>query len=295
MSVAIDVVIVSYRCADLLRECLQSLREGANGASAISVCVVDNASGDGTVEVVTREFPEAELIKNSSNRGFAAASNQGIRAGSAPLVLILNPDARLEPGTLAALREVLDANPEVAMVGPKLIRADGSLDHAARRSFPSVRSALAYFTGLQRLVPPAERYTAPNVSEGSVDAINGAFMLIHREALELVGLFDEGYWMYMEDLDLCYRFWQRGLEVWYEPRATARHLKGGSAGEVRSVRLNTAFHYGMYRFYRKFRASEHPPMANLIVYFGIAAKLVVSIISAGLRGPARFRMRRYRG
>lgn len=276
MSAAIDVVIVSYRCADLLRECLRSLRCPQTNRHSLSVYVVDNASGDGTAAVVS-EFPAVELIANSTNRGFAAASNEGIRAGGSPLVLILNPDARIDEDTLDPLLAVLEASPRTAAVGPRLIRPDGSLDHAAKRSFPSVSGSLAYFTGLERLVPAARRYTAPQVDRGPVDAINGAFMLLRRSALEEVGLFDEGYWMYMEDLDLCYRLSRRGWSVWYEPGATAWHVKGGSAGAVRSPRLNAAFHYGMYRFYRKFRAPERSAATNLVVYAGIGAKLGISI------------------
>lgn len=274
----IDVVVVTYRCARLARECLDSISQVQD--APLNVYVVDNASGDGTAEMVRANFPRAELVENDQNLGFAAASNRGIQAGAAPLILILNPDACLEADTLGPLIQVLEERDEVAAVGPKLVRPDGSLDHAAKRSFPTVRGALAYFTGVEKVVRRAEQYTAPDVSEGPVDAISGAFMLIRRSALDEVGLFDEGYWMYMEDLDLCYRLGDAGWQVFYEPRAVAGHIKGGSAGQVRSVRLNAWFHYGMYRFYRKFYAPQRPLLANVVVYAGIATKLV----SAVLRG-----------
>jgi GT2 family glycosyltransferase len=111
-----------------------------------------------------------------------------------------------------------------------------------------------------------------------VDAVNGAFMLIRREALDEVGLFDEGYWMYMEDLDLCWRFKQAGWQTWFEPSVTAIHGKGGSAGSYRSLRLNYAFHYGMFRFYRSHSAPERNPLLNAAVYAGIAVKLAASVV-----------------
>ena len=289
MSVAIDVVIVSYRCADLLRECLGSL-EGLPERESMTVYVIDNASADGTAGVVRAEHPGVHLVENATNRGFAAACNQGIRAGAAPLVLILNPDAALSPETLAPLLERLAAEPRVAAVGPMLMRPDGTVDHAAKRSFPTIRGALSYFTGLDRRAPGRAQYTAPEVAHGPVDAINGAFMLVRREALDEVGLFDEGYWMYMEDLDLCYRLGSAGWTVSYEPRSVATHLKGGSSGAVRSARLNAWFHYGMLRFYRKFYAPDRAWAVNAAVYAGIALKLAVSTVrgwAARLFGAAK--------
>jgi N-acetylglucosaminyl-diphospho-decaprenol L-rhamnosyltransferase len=277
MPESVDVVIVSYRSAELLRECLSSLRRHGDG---LNVHVVDNASGDGTAELVAAEFPEVRLTVNAANRGFAVASNQGICAGAAPWVLILNPDAAIREGTLPTLLAALEADPKAAAAGPKLVRADGELDHAAKRSFPTVAGALSYFTRLDRALPGARQYTAPEVEAGPVDAINGAFMLIRRAALDDVGLFDEGYWMYMEDLDLCYRFAQAGWTTWYEPAATVVHVKAGTSGPIRSPRLNRAFHYGMYRFYRRHYAPLRSPLTNTAVYAGIGAKLAVSLIRA---------------
>jgi GT2 family glycosyltransferase len=112
-------------------------------------------------------------------------------------------------------------------------------------------------------------------------------MLMRRRALDTVGFFDEGYWMYMEDLDLCYRFAQAGWTTWYEPAASVLHVKGGSSGRYRSARLNYAFHYGMYRFYRKFYAADTNPILNLAVYAAIAGKLGASVVrSAFLRRVA---------
>src|SRR5207249_6006255 len=168
-----------------------------------------------------------------------------------------------------------------------------SLAHAGRRSFPTIVGALGHFTGLGRREHAASRlaqYRAPDLTgSGPTDAINGAFMLVRRSAIDEVGLFDEGYWMYMEDLDLCYRFAQAGWVTWYEPSATVIHVKAGSSGRVRSPRLNYAFHYGMFRFYRKHYAATRSRLLSAAVYVGIAAKLVLSLARNALTDSTRAR------
>jgi N-acetylglucosaminyl-diphospho-decaprenol L-rhamnosyltransferase len=289
---ALDVVIVSYRCEALLRGCLESLRWHPAGVST-RVHVIDNASQDGTSEMVAREFPLVELTVNQRNAGFAAAANLGIAAGSAPRVLVLNPDCEIRQGTLDRLLDLLEARPEVGICGPALVRPGGEPDHAAKRGFPTPLSSLGHFAGLGRRprAPAALRGYAPDPSRGGpVDAVNGAFMLIRRSALDEVGLFDEGYWMYMEDLDLSYRFAQAGWTTRYEPSATVVHVKAGTSGPIRSARLNRAFHYGMYRFYRRHYARSRSPLVNIAVYAGIGAKLAVSVSRAWvarLRSSAR--------
>ena len=295
-----DVAIVSFRASDLLRRCLASLREHPP-EEAMTVWVVDNASDDGTAEMVAREFPWVKLVENKENRGFAAATNQAIRAGDAPYLLVLNPDTRVRSGSLARLVGLLESNPEVGICGPRLELADGSFDHAAKRSFPTPLGALGHFSGVGRRSSASERlaqYRAPAVERGPVDAVNGAFMLIRRAALDEVGLFDEGFWMYMEDLDLCYRFAEAGWTTWFEPSVVVTHVKAGTTGPHRSFRLNHAFHYGMYRFYRKHYAPGRSPVVNVAVYAGIALKLVGSMVwsaaaralGAGVR-PADVRSR----
>jgi GT2 family glycosyltransferase len=283
---ALDVVIVAYRCEAMLRDCLASLREHPP-ACPTSIHVVDNASGDGTAEMVEREFPEVRLTRAGVNLGFAAANNLAIRSGAAPYALALNPDTRLTTGALDRLLAVLRGRPEVGLCGPRLERPDGSFDHAARRSFPTPLSALGHFSGVGRRIEAGRlaAYRAPEVESGRVDAVNGACMLIRRAALDQVGLFDEGYWMYMEDLDLCYRLAQAGWVTWYEPEAIVVHVKAGTSGAVRGPRLNYAFHYGMLRFYRKHYAPSRSAIVNAVVYLGIAAKLGVSVARAAVRGP----------
>jgi N-acetylglucosaminyl-diphospho-decaprenol L-rhamnosyltransferase len=279
---SLDVVIVAYRCRELLRACLTSLRDHPPSRPHV-VHVVDNASADGTVEMVRGEFPDTRLTALDANAGFAAANNVAIAAGDGEYVLALNPDTRVTEGALDRLLAVLDRRPEVGIAGCRLELEDGSFDHAAKRSFPTPLGALAHFTGLGRRkgAPRAlTQYRAPDVEAGPVDAVNGALMLIRRRALDEVGLFDEGYWMYMEDLDLCYRFARSGWVTWYEPGATVVHVKAGSSGKLRTPRVNYAFHYGMFRFYRKHYASQRAWPVNGAVYAGIAGKLALSLAAS---------------
>ncbi len=265
----LDVVVVSYRCRELLRDCLGSLRRYP-ASTGTRVWVVDNDSRDGTAEMVSREFPEIGLQLSPGNVGFAAATNRGIRCGAAPYVLALNPDTRVTAGALDRMLEL----------------EDGSLDHACRRSFPTPLGALAHFARIGRRDDAPDwlaQYRAPAVERGPVDAVNGAFMLIRRSALEQVGLFDEGFWMYMEDLDLCFRFAEAGWVTWYEPSVSVVHIKAGTSGRWRRPRLNVAFHYGMWRFYRKHYASKRHRVVNLAVYLGIGVKLGLSLVSSAVR------------
>jgi hypothetical protein len=286
----LDVVIVSYCSKELLRECLRSLR-GHPATGGMTVRVVDNASGDGTAEMVAREFPEVSLTVSPRNVGFAAASNLAIRAGSAPYVLCLNPDTRVTAGALDRMLDLMEERIKLGISGCRLVLRDGTFDYAAKRSFPTPVSALGHFTGIgrQRDAGVLAAYRAPEVESGPVDAVNGAFMLIRRAALEEVGIFDEGYWMYMEDLDLCYRFAEAGWVTWYEPSATVVHVKAGSSGPVRSPRLNYAFHYGMFRFYRKHYAATKGALVSAVVYLGILVKLVLSVSRNAVKRPTRAR------
>jgi N-acetylglucosaminyl-diphospho-decaprenol L-rhamnosyltransferase len=278
---ALEVVIVSHGAEALLRRCLRSLAENPP-AVPHRVTVVDSGSPDGTPDMVAREFPEVRLLRRG-NIGFSAANNLVLRESDAPAILLLNPDTEVRSGTLDTVLDRLRSGPGLGMVGCKLITETGELDHASKRSFPTPLGALAHFTGVGRRQgsPGAlSQYRATHLAEdeaGEVDAVNGAFMLVRAVALREVGLLDEGYWLYMEDLDWCYRFWQRGWKVFYDPAAVALHVKGGSSGERRRPRQEIAFHRGMGRFYRKFYAPKRTPLVNLAIYLGIGLKLALSL------------------
>jgi hypothetical protein len=287
--VSLEVVVVSHGAEALLRRCLASLREHPPARAAMRVTVVDSGSPDGTPEMVAREFPEARLLREG-NIGFSAANNLALRESDADAVLLLNPDTEVYAGTLDAALARLAVDARIGMVGVKLVTASGELDHACKRSFPTPLAALAHFSGLGRrdgAGAALSQYRATQLGDdepGEVDAVNGAFMLCRRAAVREVGLLDEGYWLYMEDLDWCHRFWDAGWKVFYEPAGVALHVKGGSSAGRRAPRQEIAFHRGMARFYRRFEAPERNRLLNAAAYTGIGAKLATSLAITALRG-----------
>ena len=281
------MIVNSTGGRDLLRACLESL-ERHPFTSGMRVWVVDNASEDGAVEMVREHFPWVGVEALSYNAGFCVANNVVLRNVEAPYVLVLNPDTEMSEGALGHMVRLMEEKPEVGMSSCRLVMRDGTFDHAAKRSFPTPLGALAHFlvVGRTRQAPGwLSQYRAPELGEhdaGPVDAVNGAFMLVRREALRDVGLLDEGYWLYMDDLDWCYRFHQRGWEVWYDGRVTILHVKGGTTvverrqSRHRGLRHNVAFHRSMGRFYRKFYGGRQP-LFDALIYVAIGVKLGVAV------------------
>jgi N-acetylglucosaminyl-diphospho-decaprenol L-rhamnosyltransferase len=291
----IDIIIVTSAGArGLLRDCLASIREHPVRSGSAAVYVTDNASEDGTADMVRTEFPEVSLVSFPRNAGFCIANNYWLCRSQAPFVLLLNPDTELTEGALDYMLDSIRERLDVGVAGCRLVQRDGSFDHAAKRSFPTPFSALAHFTGVGRRPsagPRLAQYRAPELSEweaGEVDAVNGAFMLVRHEAMERVGLLDEGYpTPGMEDLDWCYRFKRQGWKIWYDGGATVIHVKVGATvearrrGRYRSYSHNRAFHRSMARFYRKFYAGRNR-LVDLAVYLGIETKLVISATRSAL-------------
>ncbi|MGN6255059.1 MAG: glycosyltransferase family 2 protein [Solirubrobacterales bacterium] len=281
--------MVSHGAEALLRRCLRSLAEHPIAGGEMRVTVVDSGSPDATPEMVEGEFPWVRLLRRG-NIGFSAANNLVLRESEAEAVLLLNPDTGVYAGTLDAALARLRSEERIGMVGVKLVTESGELDHACKRSFPTPLSALAHFTGVGRgegAGGALSQYRAPHLDDdepGEVDAVNGAFMLCRAEAIREVGLLDEGYWLYMEDLDWCHRFWDAGWKVFYEPAGVALHVKGGSSAARRAPKQEIAFHRGMGRFYRRFEAPRSNPLLNAAVYAGIGAKLATSLAITALRG-----------
>lgn len=284
----VDVVIVTYGARELVRRCLDSpeLRIGAIG----TVYVVDNASPDNAADVVEQEFPWVNLLRRTSNDGFAVANNVVLRTIESEYVLLLNPDARLEPGTLTHMLGVMDAEPSIGMLGCRLLTDDGTLDHAAKRMIPSLREAAAYFA-LRILRRTGSRYVAPDVGEfdfAEVDAINGALMLVRSSAMREVGVLDETYWMYGEDLDWCTRFRNAGWRVVYDGRVSSQHSKGGSE-KIRSLRLNYAFHRSMAIYFDRYLTEDSFFRAS-VGRLAIWSHFAVSVVGASAR-RARLKFR----
>jgi N-acetylglucosaminyl-diphospho-decaprenol L-rhamnosyltransferase len=234
------VSVASYRTPELLRECLAAL-QAERASVSFEVTVVDNDSGDESVELVEREFPWVHVVRNARNVGFGAAHNQAIRASTSEYVLLLNSDAAVTPGALCNLLDTLARDPGLGVVGPKLRYPDGRVQ-PSRRRFPTVATLFFESTQLQRFWPDnavLRRYYVSDRSDDEpqqVDWLVGACLCVRRKAIEQVGLFDDRFFMYSEELDWCRRFEQAGWRVAYVPSAEVRHLEGGSARQDLAAR-----------------------------------------------------------
>lgn len=284
----LGVVILSYNTRELLRACLHSILDG-HERIAYALCVVDNASQDGSAEMVAAEFPQMHLIRNDSNPGYSAGNNLGLRwfgfghkavAQEDPVTpryaLLLNPDTLLPPGTLTQMTEFLDGHPQAGVAGPRVRRPDGSLDKACRRSFPTPQISFYRMIGLARLFPNHPRFNAYNLGhlpeDGvyPVDAVVGAYMQVRREAMEDVGLLDEEFYMYGEDLDWAKRIQDAGWEVWYNGQAQITHVK--EAASQYSGRSRVAFYEAMWIFYRKHYRAQTNWFLDKAILVGIGVK-----------------------
>jgi len=248
MGTEIDVVIVSWNVAELLRGCLATLTMPETAALVGQVIVVDNASSDETLTMLAREYPQVKVLPNRENLGFTRANNQALALTSAPYILLLNPDTLLKEDALLLMLDALRAQPQVAVVGPRLVYGDGS-PQPSRRRFPTLAMALAESTPVEWHLPnnPAsQRYRMADIPDDRaqlVDWVTGACMLVRRAAMEQVGVFDERFFMYSEELDWCKRFTDSGWQVAYQPDAMVVHLEGASSSQAsaaRLVRFNTS-------------------------------------------------------
>ncbi|HEX8372236.1 MAG TPA: glycosyltransferase family 2 protein [Chthoniobacterales bacterium] len=232
----LSVLIVTYESADEIGGCLSSLpRETSFGK--VEVIVVDNDSKDGSADLVERDFPHVRLIRAGGNFGFSRSNNLAYAEATGRVILFLNPDTVSNtPALEACLSRVLQ-EPQVGIISPKLVLANGTLDLACRRSIPSVWDGFTRATGLAKFFPKVKAFAGYNLTylpeneTYPVGAVNGAFMMIRREVLETIGLLDEQFFMYGEDLDLCFRCQKAGFQVIYDGRHTITHLKGQSSAK----------------------------------------------------------------
>lgn len=253
MDPVLSVIVVNWNTRDLLLACLASLRREA-ARVALEIIVVDNASADGSAEAAAAAFPETVLIRNGENRGFAAATNQGLARARGRYWALLNPDAEVTPGALAELASELDRRPEIWAAGPKLLNADGSLQPSGRRFPTPARSAL------QGLLPARLKRTAwwrrrvfGRVDfdvPARVDEVSGACLVARREAYARVGLLDERFFLFFEEVDWCLRLARAGGQIWYLPAAQVIHRWG--AGMSQMLGESVLHNYrSEFRYWRK--------------------------------------------
>lgn len=292
----LSIVIVSYNVKELLRACLRSIC-ASRGQFRYEVFVVDNCSRDGSASMVQAEFPTATLLESPVNGGYAYGNNLALRTIAVRpelprYVLLLNPDTCLPEDALAGMLAFLDLHPEAGAAGPRLVRADGSLDLACRRSFPSPEVALYRMLGLSKLFPDNPRFARYNLTDRDpaevmeVDSVVGAFMLVRGDVLRRVGLLDEAFFMYGEDLDWAFRIKSAGWKVLYNGAIRVLHHKGESSKQ-HSVRSVLAFYQAMLVFYRKHYAGTTRFPMNLLVVLGIylrGALVLTALAPAKARG-----------
>ncbi len=253
--VKLSVIIVNYNVKYFLEQCLYALRSAAAGLEA-EIFVVDNASSDGSTEYLRPLFPEVVFIENKDNPGFAKANNQAIRMARGEYILLLNPDTVIGEENLRTLCFFLDEHPQAGGVGVKMIDGHGGFLPESKRAFPTPWVSFCKISGLSKLFPRSRRlarYSLPFLDAGQaheVDVLAGAYMLLRREALNKVGLLDEAFFMYGEDIDLSYRIVLGGYKNYYLPERIL-HYKGESTkqGDIKYIR---AFYGAMLIFYKKY-------------------------------------------
>jgi GT2 family glycosyltransferase len=264
----VSVVVVSYETRDDLRACLDSL--AAHGGPAVETIVVDNASTDGSADMVASDFPAVRLVRSARNEGFGAACNRGAAVAGAPCLLFLNSDALVTPGAVAALARVLDQQPDVAIVGPRTLNEDGT----AQVSFGPALTPLAEWRqrrlvrAVARRDPDALRIAHERALRAqSPDWVSGACLMIRRRAFDAVSGFDEGFFLYEEDVDLCARVRALGGGVRFEPGATVVHRLGRSMARL-PERARAEYDRSHLRYYQK----HNGVLATLLLRASLAVR-----------------------
>jgi len=279
----LSIVLVSFNSWGWVEKCLHSFRNlhgwsEDSQKSPFEVILVDNASTDGVVSKVQKQFPWVKTYELKQNRGFAAGNNQGIQQASAPVVMLLNTDTEFPPDTdLLSLLQVFDHHSDIAVVTPRVILADGSLDAASHRGFPTPWNALMYYSGVANRFPRWRWTAGYHLSWKDLDtaheihACSGAAMLVRQEAIARVGLLDEAYFMYAEDIDWCYRFHEAKWRVWYDPSVTVIHHKyksgiGSMVSWETKEKTIRAFYDTMKQYWRKFYTDRYPALVMIFVF-----------------------------
>lgn len=284
----LSISIVNYNGGEYLIKCLKSIQKIRDEAR-ISVYLVDNASFDGSMEDVKKEKLADHIIENKENLGFGKAHNQVLKIVKDENILLLNPDTELKKGVISTMLKFMEENKDVGAATCKILLPDGSMDWASHRGFPTPAASILYFLGNDSLYHLSNK----NLEKThEVDAISGAFFLTRKSVLEKVGPstggFDEDYFMYAEDIDLCFRIKEKGFKVMYVPEVEIIHHKGVSSGlkkhsqTITSADLETkkrslgAFYKTMKIFYKKHYENSYPFFVNRLIYLAINIKWMMA-------------------
>jgi GT2 family glycosyltransferase len=275
----IQIIIVSWNVRAFLERCLRSLEKVE---VPVRIFVVDNASSDGSANFVRSQFPNVTLIANDVNRGFAAAVNQAMQRTDGGHVLLLNPDCQVLAGSVERSLDYLNAHQDIGILGCQVLNEDRT-NQASIRRFPTFSSQALILLKLHRVIPKnrsLQSYFATDVAPGNtqdVDQVKGAFFLIRREVITTIGLFDERFWIWFEEVDYCLRAKRAGFRVVYYPEAQVIHAGGESFRSVWTLTRQWAFNKSLLVYFRKNRPAWE--------YIGLFFFLPVSFILAALASP----------
>ncbi len=284
-SINLSIIIVNFNTRELVLACIRALIASIGHDLSWELVVVDNGSSDGSLEEVKSQKSKVKsftLIENKENVGFAAANNQGIRASRGRYVLLLNSDTEVAPGALSRLARYMDEHGDVGAITARVNLSDGSLDPACHRGFPTPWAACTYFLGLEKLFPASRIFGQyhqgykPIGQIHDVDCISGAFFLVRRSVIDAVGLLDEKFFMYGEDIDWCYRIREKGHRIVFYPEISILHKKHQSGlahrDDGRRLQTKTYFYDAMNLFYTKHYRKRYGWLISFLVLLGIRTR-----------------------
>jgi len=286
----LSIIILNYNTRDLLRDCLRSVLKSKKNSFAYEIIVVDNASVDGSVEMIKREFPQVKIIQSKENLGFAGGNNLALKKAQGKYILFLNSDTQVKPDAFQKMISFMDSDPKIGAATAKTMLVSGGMDPDCHRGFPTPWASICYFLGLEKLFPKSKifgqyhQFYLDLNKIHEIDAGFGTFMFVRRQALTEVGSWDENYFFYGEDLDLFYRIKKAGWKVMFYPEPLLIHHKGASSGlrkeskkisqADRQTRIRTAKASirAMEIFYKKFYQNKYPHWLTWAVILGIRIK-----------------------
>lgn len=277
----LTIIVVNFNSGEFLKRCLGSIKKIEKEVKTKTI-VVDNASTDDSLDQVQSSFKDVEFIENKQNLGFGKANNLALKKAESEYVLLLNPDTVLEKGVISKMLKIIEDDPTIGAATCKIVLGSGKVDLTAHRGFPTPWASFLYYVFKNDSLYHLKNMDMTKLHE--VDAIAGAFFLTRKSVLEKVGLFDEGFFLYGEDIDLCYRIKEAGFKVVYEPSVFLIHHKGVSSGlkkhsqqitqadkETKLLAFN-AFYESMKIFYKKHYQKKYPSFITFLIMLGINFK-----------------------
>jgi GT2 family glycosyltransferase len=288
--IKLSIIVVNYNTEKLLFDCLTSISKAEHPKNGVEVIVVDNASRDGSLKMLAKNFPNVKVIANKHNLGFAKANNLGSAIATGKFILFLNSDTIVKKYALVKPLKFLSGHPNAGALTIKLILKDGSLDRDNHRGFPTPWAAFSHFSGLSKIFKKSKLFTSYHQSTKNMDKIHtipviaGSYIMISKKLFEQIGRWDEQYFFYGEDIDLCYRINQAGKKIIYYPKVSTLHLRGASSGlrkesekiavssRENRIKVAKASIDAMKIFYKKFYKDKYPSPVTWAVLAGISLK-----------------------